>query len=124
MRTPLSRVLHLGAAGGGTEHFWRMRLTAAANVILVVGFLIVMLVTVGRPHEEVVAIIGSPLVAALMVMLLISVSVHMRLGIQTSIEDYIHAEGPKIALLVASTFFSYGVGIVGIMAVLKMTFGS
>ncbi len=58
MRTPLSRVLHFGAAGGGTEHFWRQRVTAAANVILVSGFIIVMMMSVGRPHAEVAALIG------------------------------------------------------------------
>ena len=123
MRTPLSRVLHLGAAGGGTEHFWRQRLTAAANVILVSGFVVVILATVGRPHSEVVAILGSPLVATLLVLLIVSVTVHMRLGMQTVIEDYIDGEAMKIVLLVASTFFAVAVGAAAILAVFAMAFG-
>ena len=123
MRTPLSRVLHFGAAGGATDHFWRQRITAAANVVLVSGLVIVMMASVGRPHSEVVALIGSPLVSALMVLLFVSVTIHMRLGIQTVIEDYIHGEGLKLVLLVASTFFSAAVGVVAIMAVLSLAFG-
>ena len=43
MRTPLGKVRGLGSAQEGTEHFWRQRLTAVANVPLIlffVGFLI------------------------------------------------------------------------------------
>ncbi len=123
MRTPLSRVLYLGAAGGGTEHFWRQRLTAAANVILVSGFVVVMLATIGRPHGEVVAILGSPLVSTLFVLLIVSVAIHMRLGMQTVVEDYIHGEALKIVLLVASTFFSAAVGVAAVLAVLAIAFG-
>jgi succinate dehydrogenase / fumarate reductase membrane anchor subunit len=34
MRTPLSKVRGLGSAKEGTDHFWRQRLTAVANVPL------------------------------------------------------------------------------------------
>ena len=123
MRTALGRVLYLGAAGGGTEHFWRQRVTAAANVLLVAGFIIVLMATVGRPHAEVVAVLGSPLISAMLVLMLASVAIHMRLGIQVVIEDYIHGEALKIVLLVAATFFSAAVGVTGIVAVLSMAFG-
>ncbi len=123
MRTPLSRVLYLGAAGGGTEHFWRQRLTAAANVILISAFVVVMLAAVGKSHAEVVAILGSPLVSTLFVLLIVSVAIHMRLGMQTVIEDYIHGEVLKIALLVASTFFSAAIGVAALLAVAAIAFG-
>ena len=48
----------------------------------------------------------------------------MRLGMQVVIEDYIHSEGLKIVLVVSSTFFSFAVGVTGIMAVLALAFGS
>ena len=34
-RTPLARARGLGPARAGTDHFWRQRVTAAANVFLV-----------------------------------------------------------------------------------------
>ena len=38
MRTPLGKVRGLGSAKEGTDHFWRQRLTAIANIPLIVFF--------------------------------------------------------------------------------------
>jgi succinate dehydrogenase / fumarate reductase membrane anchor subunit len=124
MRTPLSRVRHLGSAHAGTEHFWRQRLTGAANAVLGAAFVVIVAMAVGRPYEEVRALIGSPLVAALFVLLFLSISVHMRLGMQVIIEDYVQNEGTKVVLLAANTLFSVAVAAVAILAVLKLTFGT
>jgi succinate dehydrogenase / fumarate reductase membrane anchor subunit len=124
MRTPLSRVQHLGSAHSGTEHFWRQRLTGAANVPLVIAFVAVLAVAVGRPYDEVAALVGSPSIAVLFVLLFVSVGVHMRLGMQTIVEDYVHGEGLKILLLGASTLFSVAVAAVAILAVLKLAVGA
>ena len=50
--------------------------------------------------EEMRAWIGSPLPAVLIISLLIAMFYHAQLGLQVVIEDYIHAEGPKLAVLV------------------------
>jgi succinate dehydrogenase / fumarate reductase membrane anchor subunit len=123
MRTPLSRVLHFGSARSGTEHFWRQRLTGAANVPLVIGIFVIVVTTVGQPYETAVTFLGSPWVAAVLVLFFLSVAIHMRIGMQAVIEDYIHGEGLKVVLLAASTFFSFGVAAVAILAILKLTFG-
>jgi len=124
MRTPLSRVQHLGSAHNGTEHFWRQRLTGAANVPLTIAFVVVVVAAVGRPYDEVAALVGSPFVAVLFVLLFASVGVHMRLGMQAIVEDYVQGEGLKIVLLGASTLFSVAVAAVAILAVLKLAVGA
>ena len=124
MRTPLGRVLHLGAAGGGTEHFWRMRVTGAANFLLVAAFIGIMVSLVGKSHAQVVATIGSPFVSAVFVLLIASVAVHMASGIRLTIEDYVHNEPLKIGLVLAANFFAAAMAVVAIIAVLTMTFGS
>jgi succinate dehydrogenase / fumarate reductase membrane anchor subunit len=124
MRTPLARVRHLGSAHGGTEHFWRQRLTGAANVPLAIAAVIVIAATAGRPYGEVVTIIGSPFVAVLLVLLFVSASIHMRIGMQVIIEDYIQGEGLKVILLGASTLFSVTVAAVAILAVVKLAVGA
>ena len=124
MRTPLSRVLHLGAASGGTQHFWRMRVTGVANFLLVAASLGIVVSLVGQPHAEVVATLGSPLVSAIFVLLIASVAIHMRAGIQVAIEDYVHNEAAKIALLLGATFFAAAIAAVSILSIRKMTFGS
>ena len=54
----------------------------------------------------------------------VSITWHMRLGMQVVIEDYVHSEGMKIACVMANTFFSAAVAIAGIYAILKLGFGA
>jgi succinate dehydrogenase / fumarate reductase membrane anchor subunit len=123
MRTPLGRVRGLGSARSGTEHFWLQRLTAVANIPLIVAGIVLVIAVIGRDHAGAVAIMSHPLAAILMLLMIVSGLVHMRLGMQTIIEDYIHAEGAKVLALMANTFFAIAVGAACIFAVLKISFG-
>ena len=123
MRTPLSRVQGLGAAHHGTEHFWMQRLTAAANMILLIVLIGITVTLVGRSHAVVVGTLSRPLIAVLLIAAIVSVAIHMRIGMQVIIEDYVHSPVRKIALLMLNTFFSFGVGLACTFAVLKISFG-
>jgi len=123
MRTPLSKVRGLGSAKDGTEHFWRQRLTAVANVPLILFFICFIIAYNGEPYAVVAGALSNPLVAVLMGLVLVSGIVHMKLGMQVIIEDYIHTEGMKVSLLILNTFFSVVVGAVSLFAVLKLGFG-
>jgi succinate dehydrogenase / fumarate reductase membrane anchor subunit len=123
MRTPLSRIKGLGAAHHGTEHFWMQRLTAAANVLLLVVLIGIAVTLVGRSHAAVVATLSRPLIAVLLIAAIVSVAIHMRIGMQVIIEDYVHSPVRKITLLILNTFFSVGVGLASAFAVLKICFG-
>ncbi len=124
MRTPLSRIRGLGAAHHGTEHFWLQRLTAAANVFLLVVLIGIVVTLVGRSHATVLATLSKPLVSVLLVAAVISVAIHMRLGMQIIIEDYVHSEFRKVVLLMLNTFFAWGIGLCSIYAVLMISFGT
>ncbi|HAH66755.1 MAG TPA: succinate dehydrogenase, hydrophobic membrane anchor protein [Rhizobiales bacterium] len=123
MATPLARVRGLGSAHRGTETFWRQRLTAVANVPLVL-FLILSIVThIGADYAEVRAYFARPLVALAMLALMLSAAVHMRIGLKEIIEDYVHGGAKVIAILLA-TFFAAGVGLACVLAILKISLGT
>lgn len=123
MRTPLSRIRGLGAAHHGTEHFWLQRLTAVSNLILLLVLIGIVVTLVGRSHATVVATISRPLVAVLLIAAMISVTTHMRVGMQVIIEDYVHSDIRKISLIILNTLYAAGIALVSIFAVLKITFG-
>ena len=123
MRTPLARVRGLGSAKSGTGHFWHQRLTAIANVFLVTAFVIILVSLLGRSHATVIQTLGSPFVAIVMLLMVGSVTYHMKLGMQVVIEDYVHDETWKFAAIIANTFFAVAVAAACGYALLKMSSG-
>jgi succinate dehydrogenase / fumarate reductase membrane anchor subunit len=123
MKTPFARVRGLGTAHSGTEHFWMQRLTGIANLPLIIAFLVVIVSLVGSSQASVIATLSNPFVAMILLAALISVLIHMRIGMQVIIEDYVHTELRKILLLMANTFFTLAIGIAAVYAILKINFG-
>ncbi|MAS40183.1 MAG: succinate dehydrogenase, hydrophobic membrane anchor protein [Porticoccaceae bacterium] len=123
MITPLKRVRGLGSAHEGPGHFLKQRITAAANLILAPFAIGLIAALAGADLATVKATLAHPAVAIALVVLIVSMTVHMRLGMQIVIEDYVHGEGMKVLLLLANTFFTLIVATVAIFAVLKLSFG-
>ncbi len=124
MATPLARVRGLGSAHRGAETFWRQRMTAVANIPLTI-FLILSIVThIGTDYATVRAYLAQPLVALAMLALVISASIHMRIGLKEIIEDYVHGEGCKVAAILAASFFAIGVALACTLALLKISLGA
>ena len=123
MRTPLGRVRGLGSAKSGTEHWWLQRVTAIANIPLVIFLVIFVIRHLGASRAEIVASISNPFVAILLALTFVSVLWHMRLGLQVLIEDYIHGHAAKFAALLANSFVTVALGVAALYAILKMSFG-
>ena len=124
MATPLKRVRGLVAAHGGTETFWRQRMTAIANIPLVLFLIYAIVSHIGADYGTVRAYFAQIPVALLMLALVISAAIHMRIGLKEIIEDYVHGEGAKVAAILLATFFAAGVGLAAVLAILKIAFGS
>jgi succinate dehydrogenase / fumarate reductase membrane anchor subunit len=122
IRSPLGRVRGLGTAHSGTDHFWHQRLTAIANIPLVIAAIVILLAVLGRNHAATVQILGSPLVAVILILFVLSITYHMRIGMQVIIEDYVHS-GWKMVLVVLNNFYAVAVGLACVFAVLKLSFG-
>jgi succinate dehydrogenase / fumarate reductase, membrane anchor subunit len=123
MRTPLGRVRGYGSAKSGTGHFIHQRLTAIANIPLTVAAVLIVVSLIGHNQAAVAQILGSTAVAIVMLLFIISISYHMKIGMQVIIEDYVHDERAKYALLILNAFFAVAVGFSSIYAILKLSFG-
>ena len=122
-RTTRKRAAGLGSAHEGVTHFWEMKVTSYALVILTPLFILLVGPLLGAEHATVVAAFGNPL-TAVVVALMLGVSFHhLKLGLQTVIEDYVHG-GARIPSLIANTFFCYALGAAGILAVAMLAFAA
>ena len=119
LRTPISHIRGLGSAKDGLGHWTKQRLTAIANLLLIVWFLISAMTLAGADYQETKAWLASPVSASLMLLLVTSVFYHAKLGLQVVIEDYVHHEGLKIASVTAVTLATIGLGVTCAVAVLK-----
>ena len=123
MRTPLSRVRYLGASHSGTTDFWRQRVTAVALTLLIVPVIVVVMMLLGRNQAFAAQTLGSLPIAIIMLLFIIASAWHMKIGMQVVIEDYVHSEKLKLALVIANNFFSIAVALASIYAILKLSSG-
>ena len=123
MRSPIGRVRGLGSAKSGLHHWWMQRVTALALIPLTLWFVasVISLATAG--HAETEAWLGSPVVAVLMISLIIATFYHAALGLQVVIEDYIHHEGVKLALLLGVKLVAFLLAVTALFAVIKLAVG-
>ena len=119
-RTSFRRVRDLGTAGGGVHHWWVQRLTAVALVPLSIWFVTSLILLAGSDHARVTAWISNPIVAVFLMVTLISMFYHLKLGLQVVIEDYIHAEPTKVVCLLVNKFGNTVLALSCIFSVLKV----
>jgi succinate dehydrogenase / fumarate reductase membrane anchor subunit len=120
MRSGLARARGLGAARNGTEEFWRQRLTSVLGLPLVVGLMAAFWFLAGADYTETRRLIANPVIAVLLMLAIVNFAVHMRLGTQVIIEDYIHRPVLKPMLLMANTGVASAAAIVGILATIRI----
>jgi succinate dehydrogenase / fumarate reductase membrane anchor subunit len=114
----------LGSAKSGVEHWWVQRLTAVALVPLGLWFAVTLLGFESLSYAAVVAWMREPLTAVLLLLTVVTVVYHSYLGIQVVVEDYVHAKGAKVVVLVLSVFVHFFLLTAAVFAVLKVAFGA
>ena len=121
--TPLSRVLGLGSAKDGVQHWWVQRLSAVALAFLGLWLIFAFVGLEDLSYATVVGWIRSPLNSILMILTLSTMGYHSQLGVQMVIEDYVHAVTLKVSALILMTFAHIGIVVAGGFGVLKISFG-
>jgi len=123
LRSPLGAVLGLGSAKQGVKHWWAQRITAVGLALLGVWFIASLACLDTFAYGPVTAWIGTPCNATLLVLWVAVLAYHSQLGIQVVIEDYVHG-ALKTVSIVLSNFLHLVVGTLGVVAVLRIAFGS
>ncbi len=124
LRSPLGRVRGLGSAKHGTAHWWALRLTALALVLLCGWFFVKLTFCLAASdYGATMSWLSQPVPAALMSLFLLVGFHHTANGLQVVIEDYVRCEGARLALIVAVKFLAAAGAVIGIVAVGKIAFG-
>lgn len=120
IKTPLARARGLGSAGHGADHWMSQRITAIANIPLVIWFVYSVVDLRGSTHAEFTSWLGEPINAILAILFIISTFYHAVLGSQVVVEDYIHNEWFKTLKLIGNKLFFFGLAVACIFSILKI----
>ncbi len=118
-KTPIGKVRGLGSAKDGAHHWWVHRLTALANIPLVIFFVVSLVGNLGQDLDTWRAWLAQPVVAVLMILFVANLFYHMRLGLQVFIEDYVRGS-TKVALMIGLTFVTILLASLGIFSILSI----
>ncbi|MBV9348081.1 MAG: succinate dehydrogenase, hydrophobic membrane anchor protein [Pseudolabrys sp.] len=123
IRSPIGRVRGFGPAHSGTHHFWHVRVTSVALLILTIVFVVIVISLLGRNQPAVVRVLGSPAIAVLMLLFVGGGIYHMWIGMQEILIDYVHSDRIKLLMLIGNTFFCMVIGVLCVFSILKLSFG-
>jgi len=122
MRSPLAIARGLGSAKTGAEHWWVQRLTAVALIPLTLWLVFSLTGLVGADHATVVVWLSSPFRLALLILFLLVMFHHAALGLQVVIEDYVHHEDIRLAILVVTKLLLWLLAAVAVLSALRTAF--
>ena len=122
-KTPMSRVLGLGSAKDGVEHWWSQRVTSVALTPLTILFVIPFAGVIGEGYDAMRALYANPFHAVVAILFIGVTFLHLAQGLQVVIEDYVHDKGARTTLLLTNTLTCGALGVAGVFAVAKIAFG-
>lgn len=120
--TSIGRVRGLGSAKSGTHHWILQRFTAVGNLALVLWLIFSLVQMPSLDHANVTGWLAQPIVAVPMMLMLVSIFWHVKLGLQVLIEDYVHDDGMKFFAIMILNFYAIGGAMLGIFSVAKIAF--
>jgi succinate dehydrogenase / fumarate reductase membrane anchor subunit len=106
-----------------THHWLQQRMTAGANLILMLWFMFSLALLPDYQFATLTAWLAQPFAAVPLILLVITTFYHFTLGVQVVIEDYQHNE-TRVVLLVLLNFFAYAAGALAVFSILKVAFST
>jgi succinate dehydrogenase / fumarate reductase, membrane anchor subunit len=123
LTSPLGRVLGLGSAKEGSRHWYAQRLSAIAQALLGIWFVVALAGLDGVDLDRVRTWLSAPLTTTLLLLMIGTLAWHTILGLQVVIEDYVGSRGLRVALLIAMKFGFVLAAVAGAIAVLRLAVG-
>lgn len=120
MRSGLGRVRGLGSARDGVHHWWMQRMSAAALVPLTLWFVFSVALLRGASQVEVQAWIATPYVTVLLLVMVVATFLHLAMGVQTVIEDYVRDGVWKLLALLVNKWACTLLGLAAVLAILRI----
>ncbi len=120
--TNIGKVRGLGSAKHGGEHWMRQRTTAVGNLLLTTWLVTSLLLMPNFDQGTLAEWLAQPTVAVPMILMLVSIFWHIRLGLQVLIEDYVHDDALKFGAMTLLNFYVVGAAVFGIFTVAKLAF--
>ena len=117
--TDRKRATGMGSAKSGTAHFWAMKVSSVALLILIPLFVFTFGTVVGEDYATVTAYFAHPFPALIAALTLIVGFGHFQSGAQVLIEDYVHGLAQKITIILIKCI-SYGLMAIGLFAIAKL----
>ena len=117
--TDRKRAVGMGAAKTGTRHFWRVKVSSIALVILIPFFVFTFGPMLGQPHDAVVAYFSRPFPAIVAALTIVTAFMHFKDGVQVMIEDYVHGPMQQF-LILAMICVSYAAAAAGLFAIARL----
>lgn len=117
--TDRKRAVGMGSAKSGVHHFWAMKMSSVALLILIPLFIFIVGPALGSSHEEVLATFSRPFPAIVAALTIIVGFKHFRDGAQVMLEDYVHGTTQKVCIILLACL-SYGAMAIGLFAIAKI----
>lgn len=118
--SPLARARGQGAVHDGVHHWLHQRITAVANIPLMLWLVWSVVHMRGWSHDSFTQWLAQPINAVLMILAIISVFYHAALGTQVIAEDYIESAGCRMVKVAGLKLFFIAAAVACIFSVLKV----
>ncbi len=120
--TNIGKVRGLGSAKHGGGHWISQRTSAVGNLLLTTWLVVSLILMPNFDQGTLAQWLAQPTVAVPMILMLVSIFWHVRLGLQVLIEDYVHDDALKFGAITLLNFYVVTSLVFGIFVVAKLAF--
>lgn len=119
--SPLAKAKGAGSAHHGAGHWMHQRITALANIPLMLWLVWSVVHMQGWDYQTVTVWLAEPANSILMILAVLSVFYHAALGLQVVIEDYVSCACKRLLSVIIVRLVLAALGVAAIFSVLKVS---